>query len=152
MKQLKALPPEALAQFELPGTFTEQDEEPAPGNLIVLSANEGIPGFAALIQHLENAGYQARQPGYASECDFTIVNGSIGYHDDDLGWIAICMIGSDEESHRNTGYQNCGQLITASGPADMDPGSVVVFDSSEWHAWISGCRCLLATICIQPKA
>lgn len=135
MKPLK-LP--AICLPEYPIRYPQQWN---PGDIEVYWL--GIPNEICepLRRHLERFGWRENpEPVYSS--DITVVNGSAYVHkDNDFGVLGIALIDSGNDET---------ELITRHGGVRMCVGDVVVFDSDEWHAWISHGPCALASICVAP--
>jgi hypothetical protein len=91
--------------------------------------------------HLRRCGWELNSDSYLTHnSDITIVNGSAYVHtDNDYGIMAITLIDSGGET----------ELITRHGGTRMRVGDVVVFNTDEWHAWISHGPCALAGICVR---
>jgi hypothetical protein len=135
-----------LSDFEHPEIFSDETRRPMPGCLKTVTQTLESPGFPGFVAALKEAGYVANN----LFCDYTVVNGSVGYHTDDLGLIAICMVDRCSAFKNPNGYPCVGELITPNGSYELAPSDILIFDSSELHAWISGDYSLLATVTIKP--
>jgi hypothetical protein len=134
MKPLK------LPAVDLPRQPIHYPSSWTPGGIEIYSA---LPKEMRLPleHHLKHSGWQLNPDALALvSADVCIVNGSAFVHtDDDYGVMAIALIDSVGEA----------ELLTCHGGTRMTVGDVVVFDSDEWHAWISHGPCALAGICVQ---
>ena len=135
MKPLK------LSAVDLPRQPIHYPSSWTPGSIVIYSA---LPSEMRLPfeHHLKRSGWQ-QNPDSAiwPPSDITVVNGSAFVHkDNDYGVMAIALIDSVGDA----------ELVTRHGGTRMKPGDVVVFDSDEWHAWISHGPCALASICVAP--
>ena len=139
--------------FKVPDYFANITAQPLPGGLRAFPQASSDDGFLQLIQHLHAHGYRQRNPSdpWVDTCDFSIITGSVEEHVDGLGLVAICLAGTLGPVHcaadyYSDDYNHTAQLLTRSGTASLTEGSVVVFNSDVKHAWLSGHRCVLATV------
>lgn len=134
--------------FKLPRYSNGSLRSCEPGGLVVLDCPNNHPGFPEFIEHLAACGYKPRRRH--ADCDFTITNGSIEYHDDSgFGLVAICLAHVEDPDPASHSYNYDAQLITRSGAASMNVGNVVVFNSNAKHAWLSGFPCILASVSVS---
>ena len=123
---------------------------PYPGGLWVHDQNLSCPGFPELVKHLADYGYKPRRTRGMAQCDFTMTNGSIEDHSDyGNGLVAICLAHVEDPDPANNEYNYDAQLLMRTGAASLNVGSVVVFNSSRNHAWLSGFKCVLASVFVS---
>lgn len=97
--------------------------------------------FTPFEHHLKRCGWEQNSVAPTLyPADITVVNGSAYVHTDNgYGIMAITLIDSAGET----------ELITRHGGTRGSVGDVIIFNTDEWHAWISHGPCALAGICVR---
>lgn len=142
-----------LARFRRPDLSLHK---PVVGGLAIEVRQPTDPGFDSFVEHLDIHGFKPRSLRNTT-CDVMVINGPVEEHTDNNGLTAICLIRSSLpiqysdwiSSHPRSEYSQEAQLITHSRTASLNRGDIVVFDSNRPHAWLSGFKCIVASIFVS---
>lgn len=135
-------------EFKLPKKLTSpRTSFPEAGlELTPLWAKQNQWSFPDLIEIAQNQQYIV--PGQnVYPPHFLLIGGSVNCHTDPDYGVTIACLAHDEGSF----YANT-ELVTTHGALTLCRGDVFVFDSYEWHGWISHGPSILAAITVDyPK-